>query len=111
MPTIPTSQALIIIAIISIITISTRALPFILFDRRATPKIVLYLGKVMPTAIIAMLIVYCLKNVTPMSYPYGLPELIAGVVVVALHIWKRSNLLSIFGGTALYMFLVQVVFK
>lgn len=99
------------IAIMSAVTIFTRAFPFVVFGGKKKPsKIVYYLGEVLPPAIIAMLVVYCFRNVTVFAYPHGLPELIASAAVVALHVWRRNNMLSIFGGTVLYMFLVQFVF-
>lgn len=105
------AQAIASIFVMAAVTFLTRALPFLLFDRgEAPPKFVLYLGKVLPPAIIAMLIVYCLRNVSVFKSPYGLPELISAALVAVLHIWKRNNLLSIFGGTAVYMVLIQFVF-
>lgn len=99
------------IFVMSVVTFFTRALPFLLFDRGDhPPKIVLYLGKVLPPAIIAMLIVYCLKGVTFTSLGGWLPTLLAGVTAVLLHLWKENDLLSIFGATGLYMVLVQAVF-
>lgn len=74
------------------------------------PGYVRYLGKVLPFAIIAMLVVYCLKGTNLLAWPYGLPELIAVAAVVALHVWKKNTLLSIGAGTVLYMVLVQFVF-
>ena len=104
-------QAVASIAVMALVTLLTRALPFLLFDRgEAPPKIVLYLGKMLPPAVIAMLIVYCLKGVNFSAAVNWAPQFIAVAVVVALHIWKRNNLLSIFGGTILYMVLVQLVF-
>ena len=99
------------IAVIAVVTFLTRFLPFLLFDRgESPPKLVLYLGRVLPPAIIAMLIVYCLRGVS-FSTPGGwIPQLLCAAVVVVLHLWKHNNLLSIFGGTALYMVLVQAVF-
>ena len=99
------------IAIMAGITFLTRVLPFLLFDRgEAPPKIILYLGRVLPPAVIAMLIVYCLRGVS-FAVPAGwAPQLIAVLAVVILHVWKKNNLLSIFGGTILYMILVQAVF-
>ena len=116
-----TTQAIAAIAVMSIVTFLTRALPFLLFDHGDhPPKLVLYLGRVLPPAVIAMLIIYCLKsnilaveaNLTSLLDPAGLslPALLAVAVVVILHIWKHNNLLSIFGGTILYMVLVQAVF-
>lgn len=106
-----TGQAVAAILVMAAVTFLTRALPFVLFDRgKEPPKIVLYLGKVLPPAIIAMLIVYCLRNVNLLSGARGIPELICVLVVVLLHLWKRNNLLSIFGGTVLYMVLIQLVF-
>ena len=106
-----TGAAIAAIAVMAIVTFLTRALPFLLFDRgESPPKIVLYLGRVLPPAIIAMLIVYCLRGVS-FSTPGGwVPQLLCVAVVVALHLWKHNNLLSIFGGTILYMVLVQAVF-
>ena len=106
-----TGAAIASIAVMAVITFLTRALPFLLFDRgESPPKLVLYLGRVLPPAIIAMLIVYCLRGVS-FSTPDGwVPQLLCVAVVVALHLWKHNNLLSIFGGTILYMVLVQAVF-
>ena len=99
------------IFVMSVVTFFTRALPFLLFDRGdRPPKTVLYLGKVLPPAIIAMLIVYCLKGVTFTTLGGWLPTLLAGVTAVLLHLWKGNDLLSNFGATGLYMVLVQVVF-
>ena len=93
------------------VTLLTRALPFLIFDKGdSPPKIVVYLGRVLPPAIIAMLVVYCLRAVSLFSYPYGVPQLAAAAAVVVLHLWKRNNLLSIGAGTVTYMLLVQVIF-
>ena len=71
---------------------------------------VLYLGKVLPPAMMGLLTVYCFKNVSWLSGTHGAPELLASAAVVGLHLWKRNVLFSIAGGTALYMILVQAVF-
>ena len=106
-----TAGAVAAIAVMAIITFLTRALPFLLFDRgESPPKLVLYLGRVLPPAIIAMLIVYCLRTVRFDAVPQWAPQLIAAAAVVGLHCWKKNTLLSIAAGTALYMVLVQVVF-
>ena len=100
-----------IIAVTSLVTILIRFLPFVIFSgKRKTPPFITYLGKVLPYAIMGMLVVFCLKGVSVTSAPYGIPELIATVTVVILHILKRNTLLSIIGGTAVYMILVQSVF-
>ena len=97
--------------VIVLVTMSTRFLPFLIFgEKRKTPQLITYLGKVLPFAIMGMLVVYSLKDVTPLSFPYGIPELIGCAVVTLLHIWKRNTLLSIGGGTVVYMLLVQLVF-
>ena len=106
-----TGQAIASIAVMAVVTFLTRALPFLLFDRGDhPPKLVLYLGQVLPPAIIAMLIVYCLKGITFASPAGWAPSLLAGGAAVVLHLWKGNDLLSIFGATVLYMVLVQVVF-
>lgn len=104
-------QAVITIAVIFLATVLTRFLPFILFpDDKPTPKIIEYLGKVLPYAAIGMLVVFCLKNITITQHPFGLPELISVGVVALLHMIKKNTLLSIAGGTICYMLLVQFVF-
>lgn len=105
------SRAVAAILVMAVVTFLTRALPFLLFGRgNRVPPVVLYLGKYLPPAVIAMLIVYCLRGVS-FSAPSGwVPSLIAAAAVVVLHLWKKNNLLSILGGTVLYMVLVQVVF-
>ena len=85
-------------------TIITRFLPFVLFpESKKPPRIVDYLGNVLPYAMIGLLVVYSLKNVNPLAESHGIPEAIAIAVIVILHIWKRNMLLSIAGGTALYI--------
>ena len=99
------------IAVMAGVTFLTRLLPFLLFDRGGhPPKIVLYLGRVLPPAIIMMLIVYCLRNVSFTGGSHGIPELLCVAVAAGLHWWKGNNLLSIFSATVLYMVLVQFVF-
>jgi len=106
-----TSQALLTIAVVAAATILTRVLPFVIFPGgKKTPKFITYLGTVLPFAIIGMLIVYCFKSVSVTVWSHGIPELIAGVFVVAIHKWKHNLLLSIGGGTLLYMILVQAIF-
>ncbi len=110
MPLTP-AQTLASIAVMSAVTFLTRALPFLLFDHGDhPPKVVLYLGHVLPPAIIAMLIVYGLKGVTFTTPGGWVPPLIAALAAVLLHLWKGNDLLSIFGATVLYMVLVQGVF-
>lgn len=106
-----TTQALITVAIIAGITALTRVLPFALFPaNRQTPQFIVYLGKVLPYAMIGMLIVYCLKDVHLTASPFGIPEALGIAVVSLLYLWKRNTLLAIGAGTVLYMLLVQVVF-
>ncbi len=98
-----------LVAIMSAVTILLRAAPFLVFKKKA-PAWVMYLGQVLPAAIIGMLVIYCLKDITLLTAPFGAPELIAGLLVVGLHAWKRNVLLSILAGTAAYMLLTQLVF-
>lgn len=102
-------NAFLLIAVMSIVTILLRFLPFLVF-RKQPPEYISYLGKVLPPAIIGMLVIYCFKDVNPAVRPFGLPELIAAACVVGLQVWKRNSLISILAGTAAYMLLVQLVF-
>ena len=99
------------IAVCTAATMLTRFLPFVVFGGgRSTPRFIVYLAGVLPCAIMAMLVVYCLRGVDLRGPTHGLPELLAGAAVVGLHLWKKNTLLSIAVGTALYMVLVQAVF-
>lgn len=92
-------------------TVITRSLPFILFpEKRSIPKYIKYLADVLPFTMIGMLVIYCLKSISFVSGNHALPELISITVIVVLHLWKKNTLLSIGGGSLLYMLLVQFVF-
>lgn len=100
-----------IIVVAALVTAATRFLPFLIFGRgKETPDIIVYLGKVLPYAIMGMLVVYCLKDVNFLAFPHGIPELLGCACVAVLHIWKRNTLLSIGVGTVFYMLLVQFIF-
>lgn len=104
-------HGIMIIAVVALCTLLTRALPFcVLGGKKKVPNAVQYLGKVLPPAIMVLLVVYCLKGINILEGSRGLPELLAITLVVALHLWKRNTLLSIGAGTVFYMILVQVVF-
>ena len=106
----PKLYAALLILTMGAVTQILRFLPFAVFSR-GTPKPVLYLGRVLPAATMAMLVVYCLKNVNFSGLDAWAPEALAVGLVVGLHKWKHNTLLSIVGGTAAYMLLVQVVFR
>ncbi len=102
------TQVLITIAVAVLATVLTRALPFLVFsEKRSLPKFVEYIGKVLPGAVFGLLVIYCFKSVSVTAFPYGIPELIASLSVVAVHLWRRSMLISVLTGTAVYMVLVQ----
>lgn len=104
-------QQIITIAMVVLATMATRFLPFILLPSgKETPKYITYLGKVLPGAVFGLLVIYCLKNVSVFSGTHALPELIAILATVVVHLWKRQMLLSIAAGTVCYMLLVQFVF-
>lgn len=104
-------SSLIMIAAVAIATFATRAASFVVFPKgKEVPPTVKYIGMVLPPAVIGMLVVYCLRSTQLFAYPYGIPELIACLAVIGLHVWKRNVLLSVGAGTVLYMALVQMVF-
>ena len=105
------THAALMVAVTAAVTIILRFLPFLIFGgERKTPAYISYLGKVLPYAIMGMLVVFCLKNVSIAAAPHGIPELISCAIIVLLHVWKRNSLISIVGGTVCYMLLVQFVF-
>ncbi|MDO4975636.1 MAG: AzlD domain-containing protein [Eubacteriales bacterium] len=98
-----------IVAVTAAVTIGIRFLPFLLFKDHV-PEPIIYLGKVLPYAIIGMLVVYCLKGMNLLSGHHGLAEILAVLIVFLLHKWKHNTLISIVGGTVSYMILVQMIF-
>lgn len=103
-------HSILLVIIIAAVTAGLRFLPFLIFGRnQKTPDYIVYLGRVLPLAIMGMLVVYCLKGVTFTALSGWLPALLASAAVVGLHVWKRNTLLSILGGTVLYMLLIQVI--
>ena len=102
-------HSLALILIMAALTAALRFLPFVMFSK-GTPKTIVYLGNLLPNAIMAMLVVFCLKNVSFTASSHGIPEALAVFLVAVLHKWKHNMLLSILGGTAAYMLLVQAVF-
>ena len=103
-------QYALMVLVMAAVTAAIRFLPFVIFRNQKTPAFVTYLGQVLPYAVIGMLVVFCFKNLSFVSSPYGVPELIASVIVVGLHIWRRNTLLSILAGTVSYMLMVQLIF-
>lgn len=104
-------ESMAIVAAVSVTIFFTRVIPFLFFPKgKEIPPAIQYLGRVLPPAVIGMLVIYCLKGVSFASLSQWVPELIAVAVVILLHLWKRNNMLSIGVGTLLYMYLVQVIF-
>ena len=105
------TRAVFMILIIAVCTFITRLVPFALFSGKGEPApVIRFLGKALPAAVMGILIIYCVRNVSLTNINTLLPQLIAIAAVALLHIWKRNNLLSIGAGTLLYMLLVQFIF-
>lgn len=103
-------QTLMIVAIVALCTMLTRFAPFIAFPAgRRRPAIISYLGRVLPQAVIGLLVVYCLRQPEAGVSVRGLPELLALVIVVLSYLWKRSTLISIALGTLGYMLLIRLM--
>lgn len=103
-------SAVVAILVMALVTAVLRFLPFVIFSGKETPKLITDLGKVLPYAVMGMLVVYCLKGVSFASLSGFMPEMIASVTVVLTYLWKKNTLFSIITGTAFYMFLIQTVF-
>lgn len=107
----PDGHSVLLVAVVALVTAGLRFAPFLLFGgKKQLPPFVAYFGRVLPYALMSMLVVYCLRGVQLSQAPHGAPELIACAAVAALHLWKRNTLISIVGGTACYMLLIQLVF-
>lgn len=105
-----TGEALLIIGVCAVCTFLERLLPFVLFGSREVPDAVRYLGNMLPPAVMATLLVYCLRTVSFSAAGDFLPQLVSVAVTAGLHLWRRNTMLSVVGGTACYMLLVQLVF-
>ena len=99
-----------IIVICTLCTFLERLLPFLIFRKGEVPSLIRYLGKVLPLAIMATLVVYCLRGTNFTAMGKFLPQLVAVAITAALHLWKGNTLVSVLGGTAVYMYLIQFVF-
>lgn len=97
------------IAVITLITVFTRAFPFLLFGKRPLPPVIKYLSDVLPAAIMIILVVYCLKGVNILSGTHGIPELISCLLIIGVHLWKKNMYLSIIVGTVSYMALIRIM--
>ena len=107
----PDTHSLLLAAVMAAVTALLRFAPFLIFRTGAdTPPIIRRLGTLLPCAVMGMLVVYCLRNVSLTASPHGIPEALACLVTGGLYVWRRSTLLSIVAGTACYMLLVQLVF-
>lgn len=107
----PSIQPYIYVVLAAVITFLTRAFPFILFGgKKKVPDPVRYLGRILPPAVMCILVIYCLRHIDLMTTAGFLPQIISVFLVVALHLWRRNNLLSIGVGTVIYMLLIQFVF-
>ena len=105
------THAALMILVIALITALLRFLPFLIFpEGKEPPRVIRQLSALLPSAVIGMLVVYCLRNIAPLSGSHGIPELLSVAAVICLHKWKHSSLLSIGAGTVFYMFLIQRVF-
>ncbi|WP_027400117.1 branched-chain amino acid transporter permease [Anaerovorax odorimutans] len=103
--------SIVIIILIAVLTFGARLFPYLAFSRGGeTPKVITYLGNVLPPAVMAMLIIYCLKNISLIKAPFGSPELVSILVVMVLYKITKNNLLAMVGGTILYMVLIQYFF-
>jgi len=98
------------ICVAGVLTFLTRALPFVIWGGdKEIPKVVAYLGRVLPMAIMGTFIIYCIRNIDILNAPYGSGEILSVLLVAVLHIWKRNTFLSIGLGTVFYMFFIQVL--
>ncbi len=97
-----------VIAVTALVTWALRAFPFLIFGKRPLPEMVHYLGRVLPPAIMTVLVIYCLRETSFIEYPFGIPEIIASLLVIVLQLIRRNMYLSIVAGTICYMILIRL---
>jgi len=103
--------SLFIIILIAVLTFAARLFPFAVFSRgKETPAVVVYIGNLLPPAVMIMLVIYCIRHITPLTWPHGIPELLCIAVVVLLYKLTKNSLLAMASSTVLYMVLIQMVF-
>lgn len=102
------SGVLVAVPLMALVILATRAFPFILFSRRDPPAVLRFVERFIPPMVMAVLVVYCLKDINWTAWPSGIRELAALALVFALHLTKKNAMLSIFGGTAFYMILLSL---
>jgi len=108
---ISVGNSLLIIFVIAALTFGARVFPYAVFSRGGkTPEIIAYIGNILPPAVMIMLVVYCLKNVSPLEWPHGIPEFASAAAVALLYKFTKNILIAMVGGTVLYMVLIQLVF-
>lgn len=103
------NQILIATIISAAVIFATRAFPFVLFSKKDPPQIIRFIEKYIPPMVMAVLLVYCFKDVNFTANPFGLSEILALYVTVMLHLWKSNSMISIFGGTIIYMVLIRLI--
>ncbi len=104
----PLNEVLLAIVLMALTIFATRAFPFVLFSRRDPPAVIRFVEKYIPPMVMAVLVVYCLKDIRWSVWPSGIREIVSLAAVVVLHLWKKNAMLSIFGGTALFMLLINL---
>ena len=106
-----TAYGIIVIATMALVTLFIRAIPFCIFERGGkVPKVVEFLGKALPPAMMSFLLVYCVRNADYLGTSHGLPELLGVAIAMVLHVWKGNTFLSIGLATVAYMIMVQFIF-
>jgi branched-subunit amino acid transport protein AzlD len=105
----PILSALIAVSGMALVILLARAFPFLLFSRRDPPALLRFVEKYIPPMVMAVLVIYCLKDIRWTRWPSGIRELVSILAVVGLHLWKKNAMLSIFGGTALFMVLSALI--
>ncbi len=101
------TDVLIAVPLMALVILGTRAFPFLLFSRRDPPPMIKFVERFIPPMVMAVLVVYCLKDIQWTAWPSGIRELFSLALVAVLQIWKKNAMLSIFGSTALYMLLLH----
>ena len=109
MITMTNAQLLITVLVAAAMTVFTRVISFLVFRGGRAPAFITWMGSQLPRAVMAMLLVYCLKDITPTVHPFGIPALAGVAVTAGLHVWKKQMMLSICGGTAVYMLLLRLM--
>ena len=105
----PVSKALFASFLIGLIIFCERLFPFAVFSKRKPGKLIHIFERYIPPVVMIGLLIYSLRDVRFITITQWVPQITAIAFTIVTYLWKKNSLLSIFGGTIIYMILIRVM--